>query len=104
MAYMLIMEEPLLSKWVMKRYLLLNHALSSKRKKEFTFKDVEDALQSLDDDSRIVALFLSELRKAGWLIDAGVSKKDARKRLYTLKTHDEIFNEYVADMLKNKGR
>jgi len=96
--------EALLSKWVMKRYLLLDHALKNKRKKEFTFKDVEEALKSLDDDSRIVALFLSELRKAGWLNDAGVSKEDARRRVYTLKTHDEVFNNYVSDMLKTKNK
>ena len=94
--------EVLLPKWVMKRYLLLNYELRKKRDKDFTFDDVKNALQKIDDDSRIATLFLAELRKAGWLIDAGVSKQDARKRVYRLKNHDSIYDGYVVEMLKNK--
>lgn len=94
--------EALLPKWVMKRYLLLNYELGNKRNKEFTFDDVRLALEKINDDSRIVTLFLAELRKAGWLIDAGVNPKDARKRVYKLKHYEEIFDDYVTMMLKNK--
>ncbi len=94
--------EVLLPKWVMKRYLLLNYELRKKRDKEFTFDDVRNALQKINDDSRIATLFLAELRKAGWLIDAGTSKQDARKRIYRLKNHDSVYDEYVVEMLKNK--
>jgi uncharacterized protein (DUF488 family) len=94
--------EVLLPKWVMKRYLLLNHELGNKRNKEFTFDDVRNALQKINDDSRIATLFLAELRKAGWLIDKGVSKEDARKRVYQLKHYEEVFDDYVSMMLKNK--
>lgn len=94
--------ETLLPKWVMKRYLLLNHQLGNKRDKEFTFKDVEAALKKINDDSRIVTLFLAELRKAGWLVDAGISKEDARRRIYKLKNYEKVFDDYVAVMLKTK--
>ena len=94
--------ETLLPRWVMKRYLLLNHQLGNRRSKEFTFKDVQDALSKIGDDHRIVALFLSELRKAGWLTDAGVSKEDARRRVYRLKNYESVFEELVAQMIKNK--
>ena len=96
--------EVLLPKWVMKRYLLLNHELGNKRTKEFTFDDVKAALAKINDDSRIATLFLAELRKAGWLVDVGFSKEDARKRVYRLKQHDEIFNEVVTTMLKTKDK
>lgn len=94
--------EVLLPKWVMKRYLLLNYELGKKRDKEFTFDDVRNALQKINDDSRIATLFLAELRKAGWLIDSGVSKQDARKRVYRLRNYTNVFDGYVVEMLKNK--
>ena len=98
------MADVLLPKWVMKRYLLLRHELGNRKSKKFTFKDVETALKKIDDDSRIATLFLAELRKAGWLIDAGLDKDDARKRVYKLKAHDKIFDNYVVAMLKTKGK
>lgn len=85
----------------MKRYLLLSHELGDKKDKEFTFKDAEQALKKLDHDSRIVALFLSELRKAGWL-EAKQDKTDARRKVYLLKNHEEVFNDILNQMLKNK--
>jgi hypothetical protein len=93
--------DELLPKWVMKRYLLLSHELGDKSYKGFTFKEAEQALKKLDSDNRIVALFLSELRKAGWL-EAKQDKNDARKKIYLLKKHEEVFDTILNQMLKNK--
>ena len=92
-------DDALLPKWVMKRYLLLDYELGKKR--EFTFKEAEKILAKIGDDARITTLFLSELRRAGWL-DTNRSKKDARMSVYTLKPHEKVFESYVIEMLKQK--
>lgn len=85
----------LLPKWIMKRYLIL-------------WKELEDTEFDLDlahrillktskpDDKRVVALFLSELRKAGWLI-VKFDPEDARKRIYKLKPYEQMFQVIVQE-------
>jgi hypothetical protein len=92
--------EKLLPKWVMRRYLLLWKTLGDK---EFEFEDALRILkkQLKPDDKRIVALFLSELKKAGWL-DVKLNPLDGRKRIYSLKGYDDIFTNIVADILHMK--
>jgi hypothetical protein len=67
--------EPL-PKWVMQRYAALW--------KEFEVLEFShaDAVRVLGGDS-MLAIVLSQLRKAGWL-RVSLDKKDARKRVYVL--------------------
>lgn len=90
----------LLPKWIMRRYLVLWKQLYGK---EFEFNEALSVLQQMPkpDDKRIVGLFLSELRKAGWL-DVKFDPKDTRKRIYRLKPYEAIFDEIVSINTKNK--
>ncbi len=67
-----------LPKWEMKRYAILWNKFKSK---EFTH---EQASKVLGDDKKLVSVFLSDLKKAGW-IDVALDPKDTRKRVYKLK-------------------
>ena len=75
----------------MKRYLVL---LDSFKSGDFRFGEAEKKLKQIGDDKRMVGLFLSDLRKAGWL-EVEFDKTDARKRVYKLKDYKVIFNNYV---------
>ncbi len=79
----------LLPKWVMRRYLVL---WDSFKNKEFGFDEALRILSNLPkpDDKKIVALFLSELRKAGWL-EVKFDPEDARRRKYRLHPYEKIF-------------
>ncbi len=76
----------LLPKWVVRRYIKLRKEYGTEK---FTFKNAQEALE---DDSRVVNLLLSELKKAGWLTSEH-HPDDARKRLYQLKGIENIFKE-----------
>jgi ABC-type proline/glycine betaine transport system substrate-binding protein len=92
----------ILPTWVMKRYLLLYYDLGNKKETGFTFKDAELILSKrLKDDSRIVALFLSSLRRAEWL-EAVSDKDDARRKIYKLRDYTTIYNNFVEGMPKIK--
>jgi hypothetical protein len=78
----------------MKRYLLLLDAVKTET---FDFATAEKILTKVGDNKRMVGLFLSELRKAGWL-KVELDKKDARKRVYALREYSIIFNNYVKSM------
>lgn len=95
--------ETLLPKWIMKRYLVLEEAMRKQKNGEFDFDSAEKALAKIGDDKRIVGLFLSELRKAGWL-EVKLDEKDGRKRVYKLKDYQVIFNNYVKSVLLNEKR
>ena len=60
------------------------------------FKDKEfnheQATKTLPDDERMVSVILSEIRKAGWL-EMRLDPEDARKRLYRLKSPEEVVKE-----------
>jgi hypothetical protein len=91
----------LLPKWIMKRYLILWKEFDTK---EFEFGQALSVLQKMPkpDDRRIVGLFLSELRKAGWL-EVNFDPVDTRKRIYRLKKYNEIFDEIVLSSLRPKS-
>ena len=76
----------LLPRWLMKRYLVV---WKVKEDKEFTFEEVSEIL---NDDARIISLFLSDLKKKGWL-EVRIHPEDSRKRLYKLKDHTLVLKE-----------
>jgi type I restriction enzyme M protein len=84
------MVETKLPKWLENKYALLLEKLKSK---PFTKEEAEGILQTSDvDKMKGVAVVLSELRKAGWL-EVESDPDDARKRVYHLKTKNEIIKK-----------
>jgi hypothetical protein len=77
-----------LPKWILKRAKTLWGSFGSRK---FTFAEAEKALD--DDDSRMVAVVLSHLKRSGWL-DASADADNARKKLYRF-THPETMKEVV---------
>ena len=86
------MVEPL-PKWLMQCYSLLWVKFEDK---EFNH---DQATQTLPDDERMVNVILSEMRKAGCL-EMSLDPNDARKRLYKLKTPDEVVKEIAKGVEK----
>ena len=86
------MVEPL-PKWLMQRYSLLWVKFKDK---EFNH---EQATQTLPDDERMVSVILSEMRKAGWL-EMRLDPEDARRRLYKLKSPEEVVKEIAKGVEK----
>ncbi len=80
------MAEPL-PKWIMKRYSTLWNKL---KHKEFNHKKATEILK--EKDERIVSLFLSDLKKYGWLT-VGLDPDDSRIRLYRLKEPNDAVKE-----------
>jgi len=76
--------------WVERRYEILWEAFGDKT---FRFEDATKVLMDRNKDAwEQVPVFLSELRKAGWLlVESDV--RDARQKLYRLKSKDEAFEE-----------
>jgi len=70
------MTKPI-AKWVQIRYSKLWNKF---RTKEFTFEQAKKAIKGKSE----MSMFLSELKKAGWL-QISLSSEDTRKRLYKLK-------------------
>lgn len=85
------------AKWLMRRYLVLRSVFQNKKK--FSFKEAQETLQ---DDSRIVNLCLSELRKFGWL-ESESDPKDGRKKLYYLKDLGKVYDEITKEMIRGKN-
>lgn len=82
----------LLSRWVMKRYLILWKKFEIK---EFGFKEGASVLhKAFNDSSAITSLVFSNLRKAGW-INVDLDPKDARKRVYSLNPYEDTFKKIV---------
>jgi hypothetical protein len=75
-----------LPKWLMRRANTLWDTVGSRK---FTFAEAEKALAG--DDSRMVAVLLSELKRSGWL-EVGANADNARKKLYRF-THPETMKE-----------
>jgi len=86
------MVEPL-PKWLMQRYSLLWVKFKDK---EFNH---EQATKTLPDDERMVSGILSEMRKAGWL-EMRLDPEDARRRLYKLKSPEEVVKEIAKGVEK----
>ena len=87
----------LLPKWIMKRYLLL---WSELKDREFSFDDAERILSKMakPDSKKVVGLFLSELRKAGW-VKVELNQADTRKRVYRLKPYELIFKTITDEQM-----
>jgi len=77
-----------LPKWIMRRAKVLWSSFESRK---FTFSEAEKALEG--DDSRMVAVILSELKRAGWL-HASADPDNPRKKLYQF-TQPDIMREVV---------
>lgn len=80
------MVEPL-PRWIMKRYSTLWNKFKSR---EFTHKNATEALN--EKDGRIVSLFLSDLKKYGWLA-VSLHPNDSRVRIYRLKEPNKAVKE-----------
>jgi type I restriction enzyme M protein len=80
-----------LKKWLQSRYDLLWKEYEIR---PFRFDDAVELLKQkpLEDSREQVNVALSELRKAG-LLEVEMDKKDARKRIYTLKSKTEFISE-----------
>lgn len=76
--------------WVRRRYEILREAFGGST---FRFEDAAKVLMDRNKDAwEQVPVFLSELRKAGWLlVESDV--RDARQKLYRLRNEDEAFKE-----------
>ena len=94
-------HQDVLPKWIMRRYLVLWRELKDER---FEFDEAFKVLQKLEkpDDKKIVALFLSELRKAGW-VTTELNPKDNRKRFYTLKDYQKVFEKVTEELISKRG-
>lgn len=80
------MTQPL-PRWIMKRYSILWNKFKNK---EFTHKQAIEVLK--EKDERVVSLFLSDLKKYGWL-EVRLDPEDSRIRLYKLKNPEEATKE-----------
>jgi len=96
-----MIKQQLLPKWIMKRYLLLWKELKDKK---FDFDTALKVLKKLErpDDKKIVALFLSQLRKAGW-VTVELNPADNRKRFYQLKAYEDVFKKVMEEIVSKKG-
>jgi len=79
--------------WVEKRYSLLWEAFGES---EFNLGQAVEVLGEKNKDKKEeIPVYLSEIRKAGWLTDEP-DPFDARKRLYKLKSKEKIIGEIFA--------
>lgn len=79
-----------LPKWLERRYSIL---WDSFRDSSFRMEDaVEVLVEKNKDKKEDIAVFISELRKAGWL-KVEFDPQDSRKRLYTLKSKEDIIGQ-----------
>jgi hypothetical protein len=85
----------------MRRYALLYQKFDNKK---FTLEEGKEAIK---EETQIMLVLLSRLRKAGW-IEVEFDTKDARKRVYTLKPLDKVMEMMSSDNKANnnnkKGR
>ena len=84
-----------LPKWLQKRYASLRYEFEEDF---FSFKQAEELL---GDDSRIVNLCLSELRKAGWL-ESERDPKDSRKKRYHIINVGEVYDKIAKEGIKKQ--
>ncbi len=77
-----------LPKWIQRRYSQLWNRFKNK---PFTR---EEAVKFLKDKEQVVSVFLSDLKKAGWL-KITLDENDSRKRTYTLKEPNQAIKEMV---------
>lgn len=83
----------MIPEWLKKRHKLLWDSFQSS---SFRFEEAAKALSTkIHDDKRQVNAILSELRKKGWL-KVTFDPSDARKRIYQLKSTDDVITETFA--------
>jgi type I restriction enzyme M protein len=83
----------MLPAWLGKRYRIL---LESCHDPVFRFEDAARVLKDkMKDSEEQINVILSELRKKGWL-EVRFDPEDARKRIYKLKSHEEIITETLS--------
>jgi len=88
----------MIPKWLEKRHRILWEAFQGS---QFRFEDAANILQEkMHDSESQINVFLSELRKRGWL-EVKPDPDDARKKLYTLISFEEIVSETLS-LGKNK--
>ena len=81
-----------LPNWVKTRYELLWKELGDR---EFGMEDVEKILKDKDVEKQSmqgIPVLVSELKKAGWL-EVKLDPDDSRKRIYNLKSFDQVMGE-----------
>jgi type I restriction enzyme M protein len=90
----------LLPKWVMVRYLMLWKEFEDRK---FDSADAWEVLRKLPkpDNRKTVALFLSELRKAGWL-QVEFDPDDTRRRIYKLRPYENMFDIVINEKMRGK--
>jgi type I restriction enzyme M protein len=83
----------MLPKWVEKRY---KELWDSYHDSPFRFENAADVLRKkMKDSEEQVNVILSELRKGGWL-NVNFDPEDARKRIYTLKSSEEVITQILS--------
>lgn len=94
--------EILLPKWLTKRYAVL---LKYVGYEPFAFEKASGIIEKhfKNDDDQVVRLFLSQLRKAGWLT-ATLDEKDNRIRIYKLKEPNLMFKEIANKIMLSSKR
>jgi len=91
----------MVQKWIDKRYeILWSTFRSSKFRAEEAASVLEEKIHESKDQVNVV---LSELRKSG-MLDVDFDPEDARKRIYKLKSREEIITEKVAAESKRLTR
>ncbi|MCK4431571.1 MAG: SAM-dependent DNA methyltransferase, partial [Candidatus Aminicenantes bacterium] len=84
--------------WLEKRHKILWESFQDS---PFRFDDAAAALkEKMHDSERQINVFLSELRKKGWLATE-FDPEDARKRIYKLRSREDIISETLS-IDKNK--
>ena len=82
-----------LPNWLETRYGILWDSFGDS---QFTFDDAVEVLEKKNKDRKDeVSVFLSELRKAGWLLTE-LDPSDARKRIYQLKSRKEMIRKVLS--------
>ncbi len=82
----------MIPEWLKKRHTILWDSFKST---PFRFEEATEILATkIHDDEKQINVILSELRKKGWL-KVSFDPDDARKRIYQLKSTDDIMNGWV---------
>jgi type I restriction enzyme M protein len=83
----------MLPKWLAKRYDVLFKTYQSS---SFRFEDAAKILvKNIQDSEEQINVILSELRKKGWL-EVEFDREDTRKRIYKLKSSEEMISETLS--------
>ncbi|MEN4007292.1 MAG: class I SAM-dependent DNA methyltransferase [Methanobacterium sp.] len=89
------------SKWVEKRYSTL---WSKFKDSNFRVREAEEVLKrEKGSQKEEVLVVLSDLRKAGW-VKVEMDPEDARKKIYKLKSREEILKEELSIKTKRLNR